>query len=218
MKPRGAATLEFQLVAIACLLPLALSILQVALLYAAKHTLNHATFLAARAGAVAHGSRDAMRRHLAKGLAPLYASSPDGPPDAGRALPLAERAWLAAYADVVRPDRARLVVLNPTPHSFADFEARRDGIAEIPNDALAWRELTGLRSRQTLRDANVLKIRVDWCAELVVPLVDRLLTATLRRFDLDPFRRGCYLAGRMPLRAYATVHAFSPLRREALGL
>jgi hypothetical protein len=210
----GAATVEFALVATLALLPFVLGILQVGLLYVARHTLHHATFLGARAGAVAHGDRDAMLRHVARGLTPMYVRSPRDV-DARNAPTIVPAAYAAALADVRRPDRTRLTVLNPVPASFADFERVRSGVAEIPN---AFRYgAVGANSGQTLADANVLKIRVEHCAELVVPLVDRLLVALLRPFDPAPFSQACYADRRLPLVAYATVQMHSAPRRAALG-
>jgi hypothetical protein len=211
----GAATVEFALVALVALIPLVLAVLQLGLLYVAKHTVQHATFLAARAGAVSHGSRTEMLRHFAKGLAPLHAGTTRDlrPGDLAGAV---TAAYGRAYAEALRPDRTRLHVLNPTRASFEDFERARRGVREIPNVYV--RGVPGPRSGQTLADANLLKLRVDYCAPLVVPLVDRILTATLRRLDPEPFRQQCYGARRLPVVGYALVQMHSAPRREALGL
>ena len=74
-KHRGAASVEFYIVTLFVMLPLVLGILQLGMLYVAKNTLNHATFMAARAGALHHGSRPVMSDQLAKGLVPLYVRS-----------------------------------------------------------------------------------------------------------------------------------------------
>lgn len=210
----GAATVEFTIVALVALIPLVLAVLQLALLYVTKHTVQHATFLAARAGAVSHGSRSEMLRYLAKGLAPLHSGSTRElvPQDAGSAV---AAAYARAYAEARRPDRTRLRVLNPTEASFQDFERTRRGIREIPNVFV--RGAPGARSGQTLADANLLKLRVDYCAPLVVPLVDRIVTAALRRLDPDPFRQQCYWARRLPVVGHALVHMHSPARRWMLG-
>jgi hypothetical protein len=209
----GAATVEFAIVALLALIPLSMGILQTGLLYVAKHTVRHAAFLAARAGAVSHGSRDEMRRHLAKGLVPLYAGAVDV--DAANAWQVVSSAYVRALADAHRPDRLRLSVLNPTPESFADFEVVREGVRQIPNFYDGMR--VGPQSGQTLADANVLKIRVEYCAPLAVPFVDRLITGTLLRVDTEPFRLQCYLARRVPIAGYATVQMHTPARRAALG-
>jgi hypothetical protein len=210
----GAATLEFAIVALVALIPLVLAVLQLGLLYVTKHTVQHATFLAARAGAVSHGSRPEMLRYLAKGLAPLHSGATRDldPGDLPRAV---ASAYAHAYADAQRPDRTRLRVLNPTRASFDDFERPRRGVREIPNVFVRGRP--GPRSGQTLADANLLKLRVDYCAPLVVPLIDRIVTTALRQLDPDPFRQQCYWARRMPVVGYALVHMHSASRRELLG-
>jgi TadE-like protein len=210
-RERGAATVEFAIVAVVALIPLVLAVLQLGLLYVTKHTVQHATFLAARAGAVSHGSRPEMLRYLAKGLAPLHAGATRdlGPVDLPRAV---ATAYARAYADAQRPDRTRLRVMNPTRASFDDFERTRRGVREIPNVFVHGRP--GPRSGQTLADANLLKLRVDYCAPLVVPLIDRIVTTALRELDPDPFRQQCYWAGRMPVVGHALVHMHSAARRE----
>lgn len=210
----GAATIEFTIVAITALLPLVLGILQLGLLYVAKHTVQHATFLAARAGAVENGSRDAMRRYFAKGLVPLYARSAADLSGRGSTAAVTE-AFARALLDAGRPDRTRIAVVNPTAASFDDFERRQNGVLQIPNRFA--RTPVGPASGQSLADANVLRIRIDFCAELVVPFVDRLITATLRSLDPDPFRQQCYLGRRMPVVGYATVQMHSALRRSAVA-
>src|SRR5262249_48077043 len=68
----GAASVEFYIVSLLVLLPLVMAILQLGMLFVAKNTLNHATFMAARAASMANGSRGVMLNYLAKGLVPLY--------------------------------------------------------------------------------------------------------------------------------------------------
>lgn len=215
-RQRGAALVELTIVALLALLPLTLGILQVALLYIGKHTLNHAAFLAARAGAVANGERAAIERHLAKGLAPLHAG---GRVDITPTNVLREgaRAYARAYADVLRVDRTRIRILNPTPNSFADFGRVRDGRLEIPLTVGPERDVPRGRSGQTRADATLLRLRVDYCHPLIVPLVDRLIVALLRRLDADPFAQACNASGRVMLSAHALVQMHSAPRRAGMG-
>lgn len=209
-RTRGAATIEFSIVALTALIPTVLGILQLGLLFVTKHTVQHATYLAARAGAVEHGSRDAIRRYFAKGLVPLYARS-GADLAAGAAVDVVSRAYAAAFVDARRPDRTRITIVNPALASFDDFERRQDGTLQIPNRFD--RTAVGPRSRQTLADANVLRLRVDYCAELVVPFVDRFVTSLLRRLDADPFRQQCYASRRVSVVGHATVQMHSAARR-----
>jgi hypothetical protein len=70
----------------------------------------------------------------------------------------------------------------------------------------------GVRSGVSIQQANVLQVRVDWCAPLVVPLIDRLLVGVLRGFDADLHSQVCYAAGRVPLRDSAALNMQSIVR------
>ena len=72
-RSRGQSAVEF-LVIFPMLVFLVLGAIQWALLYQARATLNHAVFLAARAGALNNGKKSAMESSLAAGLTPLFAS------------------------------------------------------------------------------------------------------------------------------------------------
>jgi Flp pilus assembly protein TadG len=71
----GQSMTEF-LIIFPMLILLVFGIIQFALIYQARATLNNATLLAARAGAVNNGSNSSMRTALASGLAPLFATQP----------------------------------------------------------------------------------------------------------------------------------------------
>ncbi|WP_341774201.1 TadE family protein [Burkholderia gladioli] len=68
----GQSLVEFVIVA-PVLLFFCFGLLQYALLFQARATLDSATLEAAREGAVNHAELDAMQRGLARGLSPLYA-------------------------------------------------------------------------------------------------------------------------------------------------
>ncbi len=211
----GAASVEFYIVALFVLIPFVMGILQLAVLYVGKTTLNHAVFMAARAAAMENGSRSAFTTHLAKGLLPLYATTTD-PLDNRNVAPVVARAFAAARVDVAL--RTRIEYLNPTRNSFRDFEQRQNGVLQIPNDNLQFRPRTpGASSRQSIQEANLLKVRVDYCHELVFPLIDSLLVAILRRFDTDLFNQSCYSTNRVPISGRALLHMQSPARRSEMG-
>ena len=89
-----------------------LGALQTALIYEAKSSLNYATFLAARAGALDHANAQALRTGFAKGLAPLYSPAPGA------------QGLLAAQREVGEDFQNNLVhlgILNPTTDAFTDF-------------------------------------------------------------------------------------------------
>ena len=145
---------------------------QFVLLYQAKSTLDVAVLEAAREGSVNHGSMDAMQAGLARGLAPLYARSADA---AG-----VQSALLAARRAV--GEAASIEIVSPTPAMMRDFARPRlypaEGAAhdEIPNDMLMYRDIEhGAESDVNVQDANVLKLRVHYCFDLIVPVANKVL-------------------------------------------
>jgi hypothetical protein len=88
----------------------------------------------------------------------------------------------------------RLVQLSPTTASFDDWaEPARDAngglmadVREIPNDNLVARAeasgapAVGAASGQTLADANLLRLRLEYGVPLVVPVVGRLIASAVR--------------------------------------
>jgi hypothetical protein len=146
--------------------------LQFVLLYQAKSTLDVATLEAARSGAVTHGSMTAMQAGLARGLAPLYArhASADG----------VAAALAQSQSDVA--SFSTIEIVSPTVAMVQDFAQPRadsnDGTthSEIPNDTLIYRTSgVGPRSNVSIQDANLLKIRVRYCYDMYVPLVNKVL-------------------------------------------
>ena len=227
---RGIAAVE-SLLAVPVLLLLGLAAIQFALVYQARHALTAALHEAARAGSVAHAAPEAIREGLAGGLLPWLFGAAD----------LAELAAnrLRARAHVERAEARgwlRLERRSPTEASFEDWaEPARDafgepieGVREIPNDGLVhratralpaggtagWRgaEPIGAASGQTLADANLLRLRLQYGVPLSVPLAGRLLAWALRAWH------GCEApAGRTlgALRLDAPVPARAPPRPAA---
>jgi hypothetical protein len=148
--------------------------LQFVLLYQAKSTLDVAALEAAREGAVNHGSVQAMRNGLARGLAPLYArkASADG---AAEAL---------AKAQTDAADFSVITILNPTVAAIRDYSQPRyyaDEAAtymEVPNDSLMYRDSSipaDAKSGVNIQDANLLKIHVHYCYDMYVPLANKVI-------------------------------------------
>jgi hypothetical protein len=214
---RGAASVEFYIVALFVLIPFVMAILQLAVLYVGKTTLNHAVFMAARAAALEHGSRSVMSRHLAKGLVPLYANTSETI-SSNNVVGIVVPAFTKALVDVNNPLRTRIEILNPTRASFRDFEQRQNGTLQIPNDNLQFRARNpGASSRQSIQEANLLKVRVDYCHELVFPLIDVAVVGILRRLDTNAFHQACYRANRVPISGRALLHMQSAARRSEMG-
>jgi len=170
----GSGTVEWLLAAPFVLL-LGLGTLQWGLLFNARQALDYALQQATRAGAVSAASAASIERGLAHGMLPYFGGTEAGQP-VSASLP-------AALARVQSGKAAGWLnwrQLSPTRASFDDWgEPARDamgdpvaGAIEIPNDNLRYRtRAIGTSSRQTLADANLLKLELTVGVPLAVPLV-----------------------------------------------
>jgi hypothetical protein len=196
---RGAATLEFYVVALFALLPLCLGTLQIALLLVDNHHIDFAAFMAARQGAVAQGDMGAMRRGFVRAITSRHMDS-FTPLNRNNLTARVTEAYARATTDVLAFARFRL--LAPDSAAQTDFAIRRDGDRVIPNDSLEYRSVaTGVRSGHSLQQANILRIEISYCRPLIVPFARELLLATLRTIDAEPWHQRCYGAGRVPIRS-----------------
>ncbi len=207
---RGMAIVE-SLIALPILLAVIFCIIQFALVYEAKATLNHAALLAARAGAVDHAQPAAITSGLARGLVPLY--SPDRS-YSGYAATLG-RVTAAVATD------ARIRILNPTREAFADFSEDVEGVREIPNDRLHARNTAiGAQSGLNIQDANLLRVQITYGYELKVPMVNWFISRTLLAFrgsgGYDAFEQALLHRTRLPIIATATVRMHTPARMSDL--
>ncbi len=191
--------------------------LQFAFIYHAKITLNYATFLAARSGAVANGHMGVMENALARGMAALYTHCED--------IEEVKRARNKVQEEI-RKGFGRIEIINPTPAAFAEFKGSPT-VADryIPNDNLMYRSSASSGSSGiNIQDANILKIRASYCYPMYVPYVNTLITTLLG----DPpssdceeclgtipessgtFEAGCLINGRFPINSQAIVRMQSP--------
>lgn len=177
---RGIAATEF-LIIFPALIFLLFGIIQWALIYQARATLNHATLLAARSGALHNGSKVEMRKGLAAGLAPLFASE--------ASMTGYAAARTKAFTEVSVLNLANIEIVNPTRQMFTDFaRAKLDGTTgtELPNDTLNYRNTSpGGSSGVSIQDANILHVRVTYCYRMIVPVVGRMIEAVSHA--LTPF-------------------------------
>jgi Flp pilus assembly protein TadG len=209
-RQRGAAMIEFHIVALFALLPLCLGTLQTALLMTDNHQIDHAAFLAARHGAVSHGDTQEMKRAFARALTPLFASS-GTPLDRSNVAVRVAAAYAAASSDIAFYARVR--VMTPSADAQSDFAERRNRELVIPNDSLEFRSITaGSRSGVSLQEANMLRVEFIYCRPLIVPFVAPLLLGTLRMIDRDLWHQRCYAAGRIPLRSEGVAPMQSDFR------
>jgi hypothetical protein len=261
---RGLAAVE-TLLALPLLLLVGGGALQFALVYQARQALGYALTEAARSGSVAYADPEAIDDGLARGLLPWLFGA-----DGLTVWQLNLVRSRAHLAEARALGRMRLVQQSPTEASFADWsEPARDaggamlaGLRQIPNDDLVHRTRTavpasgtaGLRagepvgavSGQTLADANLLRLRLEYGVPLSVPVIGRLIGWTLRAWhgcevpsarrlgavDLGVARWGlavrpdvCLLLGtaaqagpaRLPVSVSATVRMQSPARWSGPG-
>lgn len=172
----GQAMVEY-LIILPVLLMLVLGGIQFALLYQIKSTLNYAAFMGARQGALQNANILLIKDGVAAGMTPLFTFSPD-------ILGLLKGRSIAMI-EIFNPLTTRVEVLSPTSRAADDFaiddpDDERKRI--IPNDNLMYRcgneeqapcdQPVGENSGLTIQDANLLKIRVTYCAKLVVPLAN----------------------------------------------
>lgn len=167
----GQAMAEFVII-LPVMLLLVLGILQFSFIYKAKITLNYAAFEAARAGTLNNARQFAMQNALARSLAPLYTHDDT----------VAE---FKAARDLIRQQISNgllmIDLINPSPDSFKDFGRINNGVQTIANDNLLYRGAdVGSESKQTIQDANLLKIQTYYCYEMIVPFVNRIIWLMMR--------------------------------------
>lgn len=171
---QGQAMTEF-LIIIPVLILLIFGAVQAALIYSAKTGLNYATFQAARLGAVNNAQYADMRRGLLRGMYPMFSQYAD--------------AKKRMEVTVWEVDNYVLITrISPDSAAFSAWAVGHDGLLEegestqaIPNDNLMYRPMQ--QKPVSIQDANLLKIRSQYCMRLIVPMVDRLLSAGSRFVD-----------------------------------
>lgn len=162
---RGQAMVEF-LIVFPTLLLLVMGAFQFSLIYQAKMTLNYATFMAARQGALKNGNTTAMKDALASGMTPLFMTD--------SSVTGMVKARVIAEIEAFMPTTTTLGVLNPTSQMVTDFKGQSESGAEIPNDNLMYRSSTKIHNT-TLQDANILQIHTEYCTRLIVPIVNKVI-------------------------------------------
>ena len=186
---RGAAAAEFVVVFLS-FAALITGLFEMTRVYRAKHTLNTATFQAARAGAVHHGRAAPMESELANNMAPLFMGGERSVAGLNRAL-LGTRALVelpGIGVEIVSPSRAAFDQLRKRQWLRLDDDSEHRWQDVIPNDNLRFRprevadiEVDGNAAALNLQDANLLKIRSLWCHRLIVPALDHLIFGILNQ-------------------------------------
>jgi len=200
----GATMIEFLLVGPIITL-LGLGILQYGMLFFAKNNINHAAFMAARAGSVANANLTSVENAYAKALIPLYGG--------GRDATELNESLLSAEKDVAV--NSRIELLNPTKESFDDWsdDALKDTIGQgkrvIPNGGQTVRDTNkiGASSGQNIQDANLIKLRITHGYEMKIPFIKPIMQLYLKWLDpkTDDFHTQLVASGRIPVVTNVTL-------------
>jgi len=196
--------------------------MQFAFIYSAKTTVNYATFQAARTGAVNQARFEQVQRSFARNMSALYTNS--------NSITELQEARQRVNTEITN-GFVCIERINPPASAFMDHSLTS---GEIPNDNLMFRNPSpGLNSGLSIQDANLLKIRVTYCFNMIVPLVNRTIAAmgtasatdddvygfVADSTDIDHrpaggFQRMCYDNQRIPIVAQAIVRMQSPARPD----
>ncbi len=200
-----------------------LCLIQFGFLHMGKLTLNHATFMAARAGSTQNARVNEIRAEAIRGLVPFYQNSTTANHSARIGA-----AYVRAQLDSIlflQVDR-----ISPNAQTLQDFGVTINGQQQIPHDNLRWRNTqVGARSGVNIQDANLLKVKVTYGYELKVPLMARLVRVLMCTGGDMPMSGlggpvvgpvlsapvgNClryYMHGRVPIESFATVEMQSPV-------
>jgi hypothetical protein len=200
----GLAMIEFVVVG-PMLALIGLGIIQYAMLFFAKNQINHASFMAARAGSMGHANIDTVKAEYANALIPLYGGGTD-------AAELAESRAKALAA----VQNSQIELLNPTAESFQEYnepslQAKYNTGSKrvIPNGNLAFKpQDVGTSSGQSIQDANLIKLRIMHSYEPRIPLARTVFSAYLKASDPrnDPVYTAMVQQGRIPVVTNVTLH------------
>ena len=203
---RGSAMVEFVVVG-PLLTLIGLGILQYSMLFFAKNHLNHASFMAARAGSTGNANINTVKTAYTRALVPLY----------GGGTNVTELAEALAKATVDVTGFVHIEMLNPTKESFDDWGnepalmAKYDtnGKRVIPNSGQAYKDQEKrTNSGQTIQDANLIKLRITHGYEPKVPIASGVFRAYLKA--MDPGTNTAYTtlvqANRIPVVTHVTLH------------
>lgn len=207
-KNSGASLTEF-IVAAPIVMLIGMATVQAALIYHGKTTLNYATFEAARTGAVNHAQVTLMVTELGQRLAPVQGG--DG------SLETAALAMASSIVEAKRADITHLEILSPTIEAFDDWGVQSQTTQHrvIPNNHLRHKgHEVGQASGLSIRDANLLKIKVTYGLDLKVPVVGKLFALAMMQIDRN--NAHFYLRKKFPLTAVATLRMQSEVWEQEI--
>ena len=219
---RGSAMIEFVFIGPVITL-IGMGILQYGMIFFNKNHMNHASFMAARAGSLANANIGTVTAAYTRALVPLYGGGLD-------ATELAE-SYARAAADMA--GNTKIEILNPTVESFADWNdpalqalLNTGSKRVIPNANQAFKtpEVRSA-SGQTIQDANMIKLRITQGFEPKIPFMKTIFTKFMQYSDPknDAFHTQLVSSGRIPVVTNVTMQMQSdaiegsPISRPGLG-
>ena len=154
-RQRGQTITEY-LIILPVLLLLVLGVIQYAFIYQAKISLNYATFMGARQGALKNADLRAIKDGVAAGMTPFFMRTNAAPTFATLGI-----ARAVSMIEIFNPGTATVEIISPTQEAFDGF---KEGDA-VPNDNLMFRHsaVPVIKGGMSIQDANLLKIRVTYC-------------------------------------------------------
>lgn len=198
------------IIAVPVLMFMILAVVQFVLLYRVKTTLDYATLMAARAGAVTGVNRGEMSKAYLKGMLPLLTRR--------ESMQELQAAYMRGWTQII--PHTRIEVISPTRAAWNEFKERQfNGRDALPNDTLAYRSDAVGASGVNVQDANLLKIRIVYDAPLIVPFMGLVLggkseylkMSALEKADLVRNPILTRLTGRFPVESSAIVRMQSPI-------
>ncbi len=183
-RQQGQSMTEFAII-LPILLFLILGALQFIFIYQVKTTLNYATFEAARAGSLENAQIDAVQNGFSRAMA-AYFTRPADDTDIQKSAAVVRARELVRQQ--IEDGLVRFERINPTQNSFDTFgEDAGGGMIEIPNSHLIFRDAGPTDNRGlSIQDANLLKIRITYCVDLIVPFANRIIETAAKGFTDSP--------------------------------
>lgn len=207
-RQRGAAIVELAVVAPA-LTVMGLSAAQYSSLFFAKNQVNHAGFLAARAGSTANASLSAIKEAYIQGLVPMFGGG------SSASELLTARKDAEKFLNGAEGPTYFIEMLNPTKEAFDDWNDEKlqalldtKGKRVISNRGLGLTaDHIGASSGESRQDANLIKLRIMQGVKPAVPVVGSIYTAYLKYTDAgdDANRTALINKGLIPVVSNVTM-------------
>lgn len=195
------------LIGLTVILLLGLSVVQWAFVYEARSVISHATYMAARAGAVNEARVPPMKTAFARALTPLLAPEPTVRGFEGRFL---------NKSSVEATFHSRLRILNPTREAFADYGMNDErGRLVLPYSHLSSEpETAGRASGLSIHDATLLRVEITYGYPLNVPFAGPMIARAALTMggvfsNFDAFEVTLLSNNRLPIKTTSSVRLHS---------